>query len=50
MEAGPTTVRPHTAASALAKRLAERSLHWAIVTDPEGRLIGVVRREELERA
>ena len=30
--------------------LAERDLRWAIVTDPEGRLIGVARREELERA
>ena len=50
MEAGPSTVRPHTDARALAKRLAERKLRWAIVTDPEGRLIGVARRQELERA
>lgn len=50
MEAGPSTVRPHTAAGVLAKRLAARELHWAIVSDPEGRLIGVASREDLERA
>ena len=50
MEPGPSTVRPHTAASDLAKRLAERDLRWAIVTDPGGRLIGIASREDLERA
>ena len=50
MESGPSTVRPDTAAAVLAQRLAERNLRWAIVTDPEGRLIGVASREELERA
>jgi CBS domain-containing protein len=49
MEPGPSTLRPDTTADSLAKRLAERELHFAIVTDPEGRLIGVVRREDLER-
>lgn len=50
MEPGPSTVRPDIAAAALAKRLADRSLHWAIVTDPEGRLIGVTSRQDLEQA
>lgn len=50
MEAGPSTVRPHTAAGELSKRLAERNLRWALVTDPEGRLIGVASREDLARA
>jgi CBS domain-containing protein len=50
MESGPSTVRPDTEAPALAKRLAERDLRWAIVTNPEGRLIGVATREDLERA
>jgi CBS domain-containing protein len=50
MEPGPSTVRPDTAAGVLAKRLAERNLRWAIVTDPEGRLVGVASREDLERA
>jgi CBS domain-containing protein len=50
MEPGPSTVRADTASATLAKRLAERNLRWAIVTDPEGRLIGVASREDLERA
>jgi CBS domain-containing protein len=50
MEPGPSTVRPHNSAGKVAKRLAERNLRWAIVTDPEGRLIGVASREDLERA
>jgi CBS domain-containing protein len=50
MEAGPSTVRPDTPADSLAKRLAERDLRLAIVTDPEGRLIGVARRRDLEAA
>jgi CBS domain-containing protein len=49
MEPGPSTVRPHRSAAKVAKRLAERDLKWAIVTDPEGRLIGVASREDLER-
>src|SRR5437588_6188262 len=48
MESGPATVRPHTPAAALAKRLAEQGLTTAIVTTPEGHLIGVARREQLE--
>jgi CBS domain-containing protein len=50
MERGPSTVRPDTAAGDLAKRLADREVRFAIVTDPEGRLLGVVRRDDLERA
>ena len=50
MEAGPSTVRPHTSAERLAKRLAARDLKTAIVTTPEGVLLGVVRRSDLEAA
>jgi CBS-domain-containing membrane protein len=50
MEPGPSTVRADTAAAKLAAKLAERELKTAIVTTPEGELIGVVRREDLERA
>ena len=50
MEAGPSTVRPDKGAAALAKRLDERQLRWAIVTDPEGRLLGIVKREDLDSA
>jgi CBS domain-containing protein len=50
MELGPSTVRPHRAAGELAKNLADRDLHWAIVTTPEGKLLGVVSRRALEQA
>ena len=50
MESGPSTVRADTQAGDLAERLAQRNLRWAIVTDPEGRLLGVARREDLEQA
>jgi Mg/Co/Ni transporter MgtE len=49
MEAGPSTVRPDTPADQLAERLREKDLKTALVTIPEGQLIGVVRREDLER-
>ena len=48
MEPGPTTVRADTLAADLAQRLTERDLKTAIVSTPEGRLIGVVTRTDLE--
>lgn len=50
MEPGPSTVRPHKTAATIAGTLAERELRWAIVTTPEGELIGVAARAELEAA
>jgi CBS-domain-containing membrane protein len=50
MDPGPSTVRPDTPAAALAKRLADRRLRTAIVTTPEGGVIGVVLRESLQRS
>jgi hypothetical protein len=50
MEPGPSTVRPHKTAASVAGDLAGRELRWAIVTSPEGRLIGVAARAELEAA
>jgi CBS domain-containing protein len=50
MQAGPKTFRPHRPAADVAKQLAEKGFRWAVVTDPEGRLIGVASREDLERA
>jgi CBS domain-containing protein len=41
-------VRADTLASDLAASLAERDLRTAIVSTPEGRLIGVVTRTDLE--
>jgi CBS domain-containing protein len=50
MELDPSTVRPHRAAGEVAERLSEQDLRWAIVTTPEGRLLGVAWRDDLERA
>ena len=47
MEPGPSTVRPDMTAASLAQRLDEKQLHWAIVSDPDGCLVGVVRRSDL---
>lgn len=50
MEAGPKTYRPHKSAAGTADELAAKNLRWAIVTTPEGELIGVAARTELEAA
>jgi CBS domain-containing protein len=50
MSPGPTTVRADTPADELAERLAKGDLKTAIVTTPEGGLIGIVTRAELEAA
>jgi len=49
MEAGPSTVRPDTPADQLAQRLHDRNLKTAIMTTPEGKLIGIARRADLEQ-
>jgi CBS-domain-containing membrane protein len=48
MEAGPSTVRPNTRAADLVERLAKDDLKTAIVTTPEGRLLGVFHRADAE--
>jgi Mg/Co/Ni transporter MgtE len=48
MEPGPSTVRPDTVPDALAERLRSRDFRIALVTTPEGVLLGIVRREDLE--
>ncbi|HWF74623.1 MAG TPA: CBS domain-containing protein [Solirubrobacteraceae bacterium] len=48
MEPGPSTVRLDAEAGKLAERLRERGFRTAVVTDPDGRLAGVVRLAELE--
>lgn len=50
MEPGPSTIRPHLRVEDLAGRLATTTGATLIVTDPEGVLIGVVRRGDVERA
>lgn len=48
MEPGPSTTRPDTPPGKLAKRLRDSDLTTAVLTDPEGRLLGIVRRTDLE--
>jgi len=48
MHAGPKTYRPNEAPDKLLESLRERRLTAAILTDPDGRLLGVVARSELE--
>lgn len=50
MEAGPSTVRAHSDPRQLRERLERQGLTSAVVTDPDGRLLGVVRRDELPAA
>jgi len=49
MEPGPSTTRPHTDPAELASKLDHRGAITAILTTPEGELIGVVRRADLNR-
>jgi CBS domain-containing protein len=48
MTSGPSTVRPSIGADALLERMRDRSLASLLVTTPDGRLVGLVRRDDLE--
>jgi len=48
MTPGPSTVRPSIGAEDLLERMRERNLTSYLVTTPDGRLVGLVRRSELE--
>jgi CBS domain-containing protein len=47
MEAGPSTVRADLSPDELRERLDRKQLRFAVVTTPDGELIGVVPRSEL---
>lgn len=47
MEPGPSTTRPHTRLTDIASQLQRRGAHTAILTTPQGELLGVVRRSDL---
>jgi hypothetical protein len=49
MEPGPSTVRFSIELGALVERLHARDFNFAVVTTPEGILVGIVRRSEAER-
>ena len=48
MSPGPSTVRPSIGADALLERIHARNLTSYLVTTPDGRLVGLVRRDDLE--
>jgi CBS domain-containing protein len=48
MEPGPSTLRPDMTLDDVIERLRKRDLKTALVTDPEGRLLGLVRRVDME--
>ena len=50
MSLGPSTVRPSIGTDALLARMRERRLKSYVVTTSDGRLVGLVRRDELEPA
>lgn len=47
MEAGPSTLRPHEPTAAIKARLLGKGLTYAIVADPDGRLLGTVHPGDL---
>jgi CBS domain-containing protein len=49
MESGPTTVRPSEPLPALIERMRQRKVGSIVVTNSDGVLIGVLRREDGER-
>jgi len=49
MSDGPSTVRPSIAINALLKRMDDRKLNTFPVTTPDGKLVGLVLREDTER-
>jgi CBS domain-containing protein len=48
MSPGPSTVRPSIGTDALLERMHARKLTSYVVTTPDGRLVGLIRRNELE--
>jgi Mg/Co/Ni transporter MgtE len=48
MSPGPSTVRPSIGADALLERIRKRNLSSYLVTTPDGRLVGLVLRAELD--
>jgi CBS domain-containing protein len=50
MEEGPTTTRAHDDLERLTSRMRDRSVASIVITDPDGRLIGVLYRQDAEAA
>jgi predicted transcriptional regulator len=48
MEPGPSTTRPDVAPAKVVEKLHKADLATAVLTDPEGRLLGIVTRQDLD--
>jgi len=48
MRPGPSTYRPNVTAREMLARMLEHNLHTAPVTMSDGRLVGLVRRRDLQ--
>jgi CBS domain-containing protein len=49
MEPGPTAIRPDDPLEGLVERMRKAGVRSILVTTPEGRLVGIVYREDAER-
>ncbi len=49
MEDGPTTIRADASLEEITERMRKRGVGSILVTDPEGRLLGILYRNEAER-
>jgi CBS domain-containing protein len=49
MRIGPTTIRAHEDIPALLRRMHARQVASIVVTDPDGRLLGVLLRQDADR-
>jgi CBS domain-containing protein len=49
MEPGPTTIRPDERLAAIAELLRATNVPRIVVTTPDGRLVGVLTREDAEQ-
>lgn len=50
MEVGPTTIRPNEPLQPLVERMQRRGVATIVVSDLKGKLVGILYREEAERA
>jgi CBS-domain-containing membrane protein len=50
MEEGSATKRPDTPLKTLVPRMVERKVEHVLITDPEGRLVGILYRADAEQA
>jgi Mg/Co/Ni transporter MgtE len=50
MEIGPTTIRPNERLEPLTERMRKRGVRTIVVSDLKGQLVGILYREDAERA